>query len=289
MRTTFGSIAFAALSALGSGDALAAEQQILGARLAVRDPAGDEATRSVVILAKESATEIPAIVGDPVAGGGTLMLGVDSGNSGQSFFLEASGWTATPTGFRYAGASDPGGPPVKKVILRRTRGGKALLKIVLSGRVGVQPLGLVPPDPGSDAVAILTLTNGDAYCASFGGAAGGEIVKNTARVWKVRNATSQPGCPSLCCSFGASCGWGDTIDASFCPELGGTLGPPGTVCDGATGACAPPPAGAGNCCEFGGGALCFGGPNVQQPPCDEIGGPFATNAICDPTDGCVVP
>ena len=224
MRTTFGSIAFAALSALGSGDTLAAEQQILGARLAVRDPAGDEATRSVVILAKESATDIAAIVGDPVAGGGTLMLGVDSGNSGQSFFLEASGWTATPTGFRYAG-----------------------------------------------------------------GAAGGEIVKNTARVWKVRNATSQPGCPSLCCSFGASCGWGDTIDASFCPELGGTLGPPGAVCDGATGACAPPPAGAGNCCEFGGGALCFGGPNVQQPPCDEIGGTFATNAICDPTDGCVVP
>jgi hypothetical protein len=288
MRTTFGSIAFAALSALGAGDALGADQEILGARLVVRNPGSGESTRSVVILAKESATEIPAIVGNPLAGGGRLMLGVDSGSSGQSFFLDSKGWTATATGFRYSGSDDPTGPPVKKVALKRTPGGKAFLKVVLSGSVGVQPLDLVPPNPGSDALAILALSNGDAYCASFGGAAGGQVVANTALLWKVRNATAQPACPLLCCGFVASCSWEDAVAAGFCSEVGGTLGAPGAVCDGATGGCVSPPASAGNCCEFG-ASLCFGGPSVQQPPCDEIGGAFVTGAICDPTQGCVVP
>jgi hypothetical protein len=61
------------------------------------------------------------------------------------------------------------------------------------------------------------------------------------------------------------------------------------VCDGATGACTAPPASAGNCCEFTFAPLCFGGPNVQEPPCDEIGGTYSTNAICDPVLGCVPP
>jgi hypothetical protein len=288
MRTGFGAIAIAALATIGAGEVLAVEQQILGKRLALRDPTGDESSRSVVLMAKETATDIAAIAGDPVTSGAALYFGIDSGESGQSFLLDASGWSATPTGFVYRAPTDADAA-VKKVVLRRTSLGTAVLRIVLAGSTGTQPLELVPPNPGSDAVAILALTSGDTYCASFGGTAGGKIVANTARAWKVRNATAEPGCPAFCCSFGLSCAWGDSLDAAFCPELGGTLAPPGAVCDGATGACAPPPAGPGRCCEFGGGALCFGGPGVQEPPCDEIGGTFEEAAICDPAAGCVVP
>jgi hypothetical protein len=46
----------------------AAEQQILGKQLLVRNPTGDEAARRVVLVAKETATDIAAIAGDPVAG-----------------------------------------------------------------------------------------------------------------------------------------------------------------------------------------------------------------------------
>jgi hypothetical protein len=288
MRMEFGAIAIAALAAIGAGDVLAAEQQILGKRLVFRDLTGDESSRSVVLVGKESATDIAAIAGDPVASGATLLFGIDSGESGQSFFLEASGWSATSTGFRYRGPTGAGAP-VKRIALRRTPGGAAVLRIVLAGSTGTQSLDLVPPNPGSSAIAVLTLADGDAYCVSFGAAAGGQVVANTAHSWKVRNATSEPGCPAFCCSFGVTCGWGDALDAAFCPELGGTLAPPGAACDGATGACVPPPASPGKCCEFGGGALCFGGPGIQQPPCDEVGGVFEADAICDPTAGCVLP
>lgn len=291
MRTGFASIAFAAAAAaaIAVGDALAATQQILGERLLLKDPTGAESSRSLVIAAKERGTEIAAIAGDPVAGGGTLLLGINSGSTGQSFVLDASGWSTTATGFRYRGPTESDGDPVKKVLVRRSRRGTALLKIVLKGNVGVQPLDLVPPNPGSGAVAILTLSNGDSYCVSFGGAAGGEVVVDTATTWKMRDATAEPGCPSFCCSLGLSCVWAGATDASLCPEVGGVLGFPGSVCDGATGACAPPPAGVGNCCTFAGGSLCFGGPGVQQPPCDEIGGTFTTAGICDPALACVVP
>jgi hypothetical protein len=176
---------------------------------------------------------------------------------------------------------------VAKVLLRRTPSGTALLKVVLKGSLGVQPLDLVPPDPGADAVAILSLTNGDSYCVALGGAAGGQIVVDTSATWKVRNATAQPGCPTFCCSFASSCAWGDSAGAEVCAEQGGTLGFPGSACDGATGGCGPPPVSPGNCCEFAFVPFCFGGPGVQQPPCDEVGGSFSSDAICDPSLGCV--
>jgi hypothetical protein len=288
MRKALGSIAAAALAAMGASPGLAAEQEILGRRLLVRDPHGDETHRSVAIVGRETATDIAALAGDPTTGGATLMLGVNSGSSGQLFVLDASGWSPTASGFRYDGPT-ASGDPVKRVVLRRTNAGTASLEIVLKGNVGGDPLDVVPPDPGSDAIAMLRLADGDTYCVSFGGAAGGRVITNTAATWRVMNATAQPGCPAGCCSFGASCIAVHEGDPSVCTDTGGTSGFPGSVCDGATGGCSPPPAGAGNCCEFAGGALCFGGPGVQQPPCDEIGGAFVSAAVCDPDLGCVVP
>ncbi len=69
--------------------------------------------------------------------------------------------------------------------------------------------------------------------------------------------------------------------------MGGTLGAPGTVCDGATGACVAPPPSAGGCCQSPGGVagLCAGGPGVDAQACVLSGGlDFPFNALCQ-TDG----
>jgi hypothetical protein len=68
----------AALAVLGGmpvGDAVAAEQQILGKQLLVRDPTGEESKRRVVMIAQESATDIAALVGNPAADGAMLVFG----------------------------------------------------------------------------------------------------------------------------------------------------------------------------------------------------------------------
>jgi len=278
----------AALVALAAGRAAAAEQKVLGKRLLVRDPHGTEARRSVTIVGRETATDIPAIVGDPVTSGATLRIGVDGGSAGASFLLYPSGWTATTTGYRYAGPTLEG-DPVRRVLLRRTTSGKFVLEIVLRGSVGTEPLELVPPAPGSDAVAVLTLGGGDTYCVAFGGAAGGQVVTNTATAWRVRDAVAEPSCPTFCCGFGGSCAWGDALEADGCAELAGTLGFPGAGCDGATGGCVPAPASPGQCCDLFGGTVCFAGPSVQGPPCGEAGGTFSASAICNPAGGCVAP
>jgi hypothetical protein len=284
MRKALGSIAVA-LAALGTGEGLAAEHEILGKRLLLRDPRGAEARRSVVIVGRESETDVPALVGDPVASGATLQVGLDGGSAGQSFVLEASGWSRTATGFRYAGPT--GGEPVQRVVLRRSAAGRTVLEIVLHGRLGSEPLTIVPPDPGSEAVAILTLGNGDAYCTALGGAAGGRVMANTEGAFRMVNATAEPGCPKPCCGMDASCLTGDGLDAAICSQIGGTLAPPGAVCDNASGACASPPAGAGNCCDLGFGALCAGGPGFEHEQCDELFGSFAAGAVCD-GGGCAV-
>ena len=60
MKSGFHTFVFtlALLSEIGAGTALAAEQQILGKSLQIRDPSGNESDREVVLTAKESATDI---------------------------------------------------------------------------------------------------------------------------------------------------------------------------------------------------------------------------------------
>jgi hypothetical protein len=53
---------------------------------------------------------------------------------------------------------------------------------------------VVPPNPGDDGGFILALTGGHTYCVSFGGAAGGREVADTAMHWSVRTAVAEV-CP----------------------------------------------------------------------------------------------
>lgn len=177
----------------------AASRPILGKSAVVRDPAGIESSRELVVLAKETATDIgPSILGDPTATGATLRVTVHgTTNSDQTYALGASGWSAIGSaGYKYFGPTDVDGDPVKKVLVKRTAGGTALLKVILEGSIGTQSLDVVPPNLGDDGGITLTIPGGGTYCATFGGAAGGTEVRDDGQVWKVTNATAQ-GCQNV--------------------------------------------------------------------------------------------
>src|SRR5262245_19701327 len=99
----------------------------------------------------------------------------------------------------------------------------------------------------------------------------------------VANLTTPPPPPGpFCCPLlpdGGACGYVD--QASQC-ALG--AGSPGDVCDGATGACIPPPASAGPCCQAPSGpGACNGGPAfLGGSLCTQGGGQFFSSAVCDP-------
>src|SRR5439155_25939014 len=139
----------------------------------------------------------PGHRGDPVANGATLRV-IAKGHtpSDQTYLLDAAGWRAAGrVGFKYAGPTGVDGDPVKKLLIKRTPGGTALVKAILKGSVGKQSLDVVPPNRGDEGGIILTINRGGTYCAAFGGAAGGSKTHDNAQLWKITNAVAQ-GCPS---------------------------------------------------------------------------------------------
>ena len=78
------------------------------------------------------------------------------------------------------------------------------------------------------------------------------------------------------------CLW--VADEAECTGLLGSFGAPGSVCGG-DGACAPPPASEGDCCEDLGGEPCQGG--VASGDCTGAGGTFVGDAVCLPAGLCI--
>ena len=175
-----------------SAPVLAATQVIAGKRLMVQDPTGTEDRRKVILDGRE-APAAATVVGDPSAGGATLRL-VTSGLtlSDVTYTLAAAGWRPIPGGFVYSGPTT--GDPVKKVTVRKSAAGVFRLRVVASGRIGSLPLDVVQPDAATDGGVILTITGGDTYCVSFGGAAGGTLSTSADR-FRITNPTAEAGCP----------------------------------------------------------------------------------------------
>jgi hypothetical protein len=271
----------------------AADRLILGRKFLVRDPTGAEPDRVAVVLAKETATDVPAIAGDPMADGATLRVITNGANPSDKFYGLYDSWSATSTGFVFRNMAD--GDPIRRVILKRSPSGVALLKVVMKGNVGTRDLDVVPPNPGTSGTIVLSIHNGgDRFCASYGGAAGGTVAKDTATVFKIRNPNAQPPCPpdppQLCCDFGPlqQCGW--ATDAEQCLFFGGNPGDGNSECDSVTGLCAAPPPSNGPCCGgfttiFGG--MCAAGPGIV-PICGALGGTLDPSAVCTPS-GCSSP
>ena len=94
-----------------------------------------------------------------------------------------------------------------------------------------------------------------------------------------------PGAAAHCCDTGTACYVAPSIDSSTCQfELSGTLGPPGSVCDGAADCVATPTAG-GPCCQLS--YACVTGSNFDAPTCTAAGGTYQASAVCDAGGACV--
>jgi hypothetical protein len=181
------------------GERLVTEQLLLGKKLIVKDPTGAEPNRTVIGLGTESPTDIDtSLASSSETAGGTLRVVVNGTTpSDETYVLAASGWKVRGTTFRYRGPT--AGEPVRKVLLKRTPSGKALLKAIVKGSVGTESLDVTPPNEGTDGGIVLTINGGSnsgpsRYCATFGGAAGGTEIQDTAQLFKVIKATAQPGC-----------------------------------------------------------------------------------------------
>lgn len=167
---------------------------ILGKKILVSDPTSIETQRKLLALGRETATDLGSIGGNPQITGATLRVILKgAASSNQTYSLGAAGWTPLSNGgFKYAGPTL--GDPVKKVIIKRTPGGVALVKALLRGNIGTQSLNAVPPNPGNEGGIVLSIAGFGSYCASFGGAAGGTETSDDAGLWKVVDATAED-CP----------------------------------------------------------------------------------------------
>jgi hypothetical protein len=183
---------------LSGSFARAATQHILGKKLLVKDPSGNETSRLTLVLGKEPATGTgcaDTIVGDPVANGATLSIFANgTASTTQTFPLPAgSSWSAIAGGFKWRDAANS--QPVHLLKLWKTGSGICKFKALIKGADGGN-LDVVPPNTGTDGGATLAIAGGDVYCINFGGTDGGTTVTNTNKVYEVLRPATDTACPS---------------------------------------------------------------------------------------------
>lgn len=185
--------------------AVAGDFSILGRRLVVRQgPGGGEAARRVTVVARQTDSGITSL-SDPVASGAILRVFASGATAQeQMFFLPAAGWQAITNGYRWTATGLPDAAPVAEVRIVLAPGGNVRLKAVLRGDVGALALSLTPPNPGGSGGLALDVLYpypipgvSAHFCVGLGGAAGGAITRNTAGVFKIRNAINGATCAAL--------------------------------------------------------------------------------------------
>jgi hypothetical protein len=284
--------------ALSAPSVRGAEHQVLGYAFQVKDPkAGvDPSRRKVVVNAKESSSGA-ALVGDPTADGGSLALEADG--ESDVIAMPAGGWKATRSGFAYADRDGLLGT-VRMATIKRSSSGTFAMKAVVSGKFGT--IEVVPPNPGTEGAAAIAINFGDAYCAHFGGVAGGLVINDGPRLFTVKKPTATGPCPSV---LNPTTTTTSTTSTTGAPVCGNGVREGSEVCDGSDlGSCpagisqCAPPGGACpacDCCVAPGGqgpslsaCCCDGSPCVSIGPgtcvCAPLCGsqPFPTcGAVCD--------
>lgn len=154
----------------------AADQTLLGQRLTISDRyPTDPGRRRIVVTARELRSP-NTLSGNPTAGGsaggGLLHLVTEGGTPTNEVFALPQGtarsgkpfWRAVAGGFRYTDMNGENGP-VTSLVLRKANNGTLTLRAVLSGKRAA--LDAVPPNPGTQAFALLSFSGGDRYCVAF--------------------------------------------------------------------------------------------------------------------------
>jgi predicted esterase len=173
----------------------AADQTVLGTALIVKNPS-TPAKRKIVVKAKETGSA-DTLVGDPVTNGAAVTITANGATPTAETYALPAGvspatfklfWTGDSiNGFRY---SDPKGEngPVKSAQIR-SKGGTFEIKVTVDGKLA--PVGVVPPNPGSDGCVALVLTGGDSYSVQF---ASGQVTNKGATLFKVAKPTGEGSC-----------------------------------------------------------------------------------------------
>lgn len=173
----------------------AADQTVRGSALIVRNP-GTAAQRKITVKAKEAASG-DTLVGDPVVSGATATIAVNGASPSAGTYALPAGtspttarafWSGDPVkGFKYG---DPGGEngPVRRALVKLV-GGVFQIKVKIDGALG--PVDVVPPNPGSDACALVSILGGDSYSVAF---ASGEVTNDGATLFKVVRPTGEGSC-----------------------------------------------------------------------------------------------
>jgi hypothetical protein len=182
--------------ALMLAPAQAAEHLVRGLSLGVNDPLpGDTASpRHLSIKVRDRVSGLFA--GDPLENGCTLRIVANGATStSQTIAIppgafqdpEGPGWTGfvkkRKAIFRYVDERGQNGP-VTSLSIKQVSS-RVLLSITLDTRGKNGTIEVVPPNPGTDGGALLSINGGDSYCVGFGGAAGGKIRENTATEFRV--------------------------------------------------------------------------------------------------------
>jgi acetyl esterase/lipase len=185
--------------------ARAADQTVLGSQLVVKNPSGPE-KRKITVKAKESASD-NTIVGDPTVSGATVTITANGATSTEETYALPAGtspsnqkpyWSGDPVkGFKYRDSKGEKGPV--KVAQLKLKGGVFQIKVVVDGKLA--PVAIVPPAPGSDGCALLTIGSGDSYSVQF---ATGTLTNQGTVLFKIVKPTAQGSCVSTTTSTTSS-------------------------------------------------------------------------------------
>jgi len=160
---------------VSGGLALAAQQGAAAKKLLVKKP--PSGNKKIVYLSKNASSTVQ---GNPVANGATFTIALTPGGT-QCVTLPASGWEATPVGFKYKDPSLTNGP-VKVALIKATPSGNFLLKVIAKSAA----ITVAPGDPTASYGTNFSINSGDEYCASTGT---GTVKKNDAKTFLVKDDT----------------------------------------------------------------------------------------------------
>lgn len=160
---------------VSGGLALAAQQGAAAKKLLLNSP--PSGNKKIVYLSKNTSADVE---GNPVTDGGASFFISIGGDGTQCINLPASGWSATPVGFKYKDPQLANGP-VKVALIKKTPSGNFLLKVIAKG----SGISVVPGDPTTGYNTNFKINGGgDEYCASNGSAT---PTKNTDKKFLVKD------------------------------------------------------------------------------------------------------
>jgi len=168
-----------------------APQMVATKSLALKNsnpPAG----RQLVYQIRDTAA---VIAGYPPASGAFLNITV--GTDSQCFYMPPQGWSSMSSGFKYSDKAGLYGP-IKQATVKRTSAAFAA-KIVALGKLG-GGIALTPPISGTTPVFTQLVLGSDANAIYCGSSVGGVVKANTAKSFKVSNASAPLACYLGTCS-----------------------------------------------------------------------------------------